>query len=58
MSRERPIPYSPSSAAYSVSRQLLHHLGFLSWETRQSYDLLAKSDKLLRELKHLDAQRW
>lgn len=58
VSRERPNPYSLSSTPFNVAVQLLNHLGYLSWETRQRYDLLQKSDNLLRELKHLDSHSW
>lgn len=37
-------------------RQLLDQLGFLAWEKRTKIELLAKSDKVLRELRNLDKQ--
>lgn len=37
-------------------RQLVQQLGYLSWEKRCKVDSLAKSARLLRELKNLDAQ--
>lgn len=46
-------PVSP----FQISRMLLDQMGLLSWERRCHFDLLKKSDKLLRELKNLDSQK-
>ncbi|XP_067941820.1 ral GTPase-activating protein subunit alpha-1-like isoform X3 [Watersipora subatra] len=54
--RMRATQHTPSTFPFTVCRQLLNQLSYLSWETRQNYYLLKKNDKLLRELKHLDSQ--
>ena len=43
---------------YKLCKSFVHQLGFLSWEKRQSFNLLKKSPQLLRELKSLDDQTW
>ncbi|GAB1601381.1 ral GTPase-activating protein subunit alpha-1-like isoform X7 [Argonauta hians] len=53
MTTEIKDPVSP----FQISRSLLDQLGLLSWERRCHFDLLKKSDKLLRELKNLDSQK-
>ncbi|XP_025103645.1 ral GTPase-activating protein subunit alpha-1-like isoform X4 [Pomacea canaliculata] len=53
MPTEIEDPVSP----FQMCRMLLDQVGLLSWEKRCHFDLLKKSDKLLRELKNLDAQR-
>lgn len=41
---------------FEQCRQLIQQLGYLSWEKRCKIDSLAKSSRLLRELKNLDNQ--
>ncbi|KAL8608299.1 hypothetical protein ACOMHN_042166 [Nucella lapillus] len=53
MPTEIEDPVSP----FQMCRMLLNQMGLLSWEKRCHFDLLKKSDKLLRELKNLDIQR-
>ncbi|XP_070180609.1 ral GTPase-activating protein subunit alpha-1-like isoform X3 [Littorina saxatilis] len=53
MPTEIEDPVSP----FQMCRMLLDQMGLLSWEKRCHFDLLKKSDKLLRELKNLDLQR-
>ncbi|XP_036363522.1 ral GTPase-activating protein subunit alpha-1 isoform X5 [Octopus sinensis] len=53
MTTEIKDPVSP----FQISRSLLDQMGLLSWERRCHFDLLKKSDKLLRELKNLDSQK-
>ncbi|KAL4238881.1 Ral GTPase-activating protein subunit alpha-2 [Mactra antiquata] len=53
MPAEIQDPISP----FQMCRMLVDQLGFLSWEKRCHFDLLKKSDKLLRELKNMDAQK-
>ncbi|KAK7504780.1 hypothetical protein BaRGS_00003808 [Batillaria attramentaria] len=53
MPTEIQDPVSP----FQMCRMLLDQMGLLSWEKRCHFDLLKKSDKLLREMKNLDAQR-
>lgn len=43
---------------FHLCKSLVHQLGLLSWEKRQSFNLLHKSSQLLRELKSLDDQTW
>ncbi|XP_067682813.1 ral GTPase-activating protein subunit alpha-1-like isoform X5 [Haliotis asinina] len=45
-------PVSP----FQMCRLVLNQMGLLSWEKRCHFDLMKKSDKLLRELKNLDNQ--
>ena len=45
------------SSAFQLCRLFLNQLGFLQWEKRTQFDLLKKTDKLLRDLKHLDHQK-
>ena len=42
---------------FQQARKLFSQLGFTSWERRPNIHLLAKSDQLLREIKHLDGKR-
>ncbi|XP_022332235.2 ral GTPase-activating protein subunit alpha-1-like isoform X3 [Crassostrea virginica] len=42
---------------FQMCRMMLDQLGLLAWEQRCHFDLLRKSDKLLRELKNLDNQK-
>ncbi|CAL8089966.1 unnamed protein product [Orchesella dallaii] len=44
-------------SSFMLSRRLFSHLGLTGWEKRSTVDLLQKDEKLLRELKHLDAQK-
>ncbi|XP_059157319.1 ral GTPase-activating protein subunit alpha-1-like isoform X3 [Physella acuta] len=53
MPAESQDPVSP----FQMCRLLLDQLGLLSWEKRCHFDLLKKNDKVLRELKNLDAQK-
>ncbi|KAL3872620.1 hypothetical protein ACJMK2_035835 [Sinanodonta woodiana] len=53
MPTEIKEPVSP----FQICRMLLDQLGLLSWEKRCHFDLLKKTDKLLRELKNLDMQK-
>ncbi|KAK2161338.1 hypothetical protein LSH36_118g01037 [Paralvinella palmiformis] len=52
-----PMENIDVSSPYHLCRLFLNQLGFLQWEKRLHFDLLKKSDKLLRELKHIDSQR-
>lgn len=49
--------FADPALAFQQCRQLIEQTGFLSWEKRSSIDLLSKSQAMLRELRHLDAQR-
>lgn len=42
---------------FQQARKLFSQLGFTSWERRPNIHLLAKSDQLIREIKHLDGKR-
>ncbi|XP_035826426.1 ral GTPase-activating protein subunit alpha-1 [Aplysia californica] len=53
MPAESQDPVSP----FQMCRLLLDQMGLLSWEKRCHFDLLKKSDKVLRELKNLDVQK-
>ena len=41
---------------FHLCKSFVHQMGLLSWEKRQSFNLLHKSSQLLRELKSLDDQ--
>lgn len=41
---------------FNLCKSFVHQMGLLSWEKRQSFNLLHKSPQLLRELKSLDDQ--
>ena len=43
---------------FNLCKSFVHQLGLLSWEKRQSFNLLKKTPQLLRELKCLDDQTW
>ena len=43
--------------SFMNGRQLIDHLGFFLWEKRANVELLNKNEKLLRELRNLDAQK-
>lgn len=45
------------TAHFTNCRQLVDQLGFLFWEKRTKVELLAKNDKVLRELRNLDKQK-
>ena len=47
---------SSCSSSFLLSRRLFSQLGLNGWEKRSNIQLLHKDEKLLRELKHLDAQ--
>ncbi|XP_053376419.1 ral GTPase-activating protein subunit alpha-2-like isoform X3 [Mercenaria mercenaria] len=53
MPTEIQDPISP----FQMCRMLVNQMGFLSWEKRCQFDLLKKTDKLLRELKNMDLQK-
>ncbi|KAK3764075.1 hypothetical protein RRG08_046540 [Elysia crispata] len=53
MPTESQDPVSP----FQMCRMLLDQMGLLSWEKRCHFDLLRKNDKVLREVKNLDAQK-
>ncbi|GFR74888.1 Ral GTPase-activating protein subunit alpha-1 [Elysia marginata] len=53
MPTESQDPVSP----FQMCRMLLDQMGLLSWEKRCHFDLLKKNDKVLREVKNLDAQK-
>ncbi|GAB0092803.1 Probable Rho GTPase-activating protein CG5521 [Sergentomyia squamirostris] len=46
-----------SDICFHYCRLLFSHLGLASWEKRQRTTLLARTDKLLRELRNLDTQK-
>ena len=46
-----------SAVVFGLCRFFVNQLGLLQWNKRPHFDLLKKSDALLRELKHLDNQR-
>ncbi|XP_062620262.1 ral GTPase-activating protein subunit alpha-1-like [Saccostrea cucullata] len=52
-----PSEGEESMPPFQMCRMLLDQLGLLAWEQRCHFDLLRKSDKLLRELKNLDNQK-
>ncbi|XP_074642711.1 ral GTPase-activating protein subunit alpha-1-like [Tubulanus polymorphus] len=54
--QEEPEPAQEPTSQFQMCRMLLSQLGFIAWEKRAHFDLLKKSDKLLRELKNLDNQ--
>jgi hypothetical protein len=43
---------------FHLCKSFVHQMGLLSWEKRQSFNLLRKTPQLLRELKSLDDQTW
>ncbi|KAH9496143.1 Ral GTPase-activating protein subunit alpha-1 [Bulinus truncatus] len=53
MPAESQDPVSP----FQMCRLLLDQMGLLSWEKRCHFDLLKKSEKVLRELKNLDSHK-
>uniref|UniRef100_A0A9J8AQC2 Ral GTPase activating protein catalytic subunit alpha 1 n=1 Tax=Cyprinus carpio carpio TaxID=630221 RepID=A0A9J8AQC2_CYPCA len=54
--QQEPSPQRPQSAFY-YCKLLLNILGINSWEKRNSFHLLKKNEKLLRELKNLDSRQ-
>ncbi|XP_056624412.1 ral GTPase-activating protein subunit alpha-1 isoform X5 [Triplophysa dalaica] len=54
--QQEPSPQRPQSAFY-YCKLLLNILGMNSWENRNSFHLLKKNEKLLRELKNLDSRQ-
>lgn len=56
LSLEGTSKSSPCSSSFLLSRRLFSQLGLNGWEKRSIIHLLNKDEKLLRELKHLDAQ--
>ena len=53
-----PMENRESASPFQCCRLFLNQLGFMQWGMRPHFDLLKKSEKLLRELKHLDKQMW
>ncbi|TRY75961.1 hypothetical protein DNTS_033512 [Danionella cerebrum] len=53
--QQEPCPQRPQSAFY-YCKLLLNILGMNSWDKRNSFHLLKKNEKLLRELKNLDSR--
>ena len=50
---------SPAIQSYfHLCKSFVHQMGLLSWEKRQSFNILKKTPQLLRELKSLDDQTW
>lgn len=47
---------TPLSHYFHLCKSFVHQMGLLSWEKRQSFNLLRKTPQLLRELKSLDDQ--
>jgi hypothetical protein len=41
---------------FQLCKSFVHQMGLLSWEKRQSFNILRKTPQLLRELKNLDDQ--
>uniref|UniRef100_A0A671KF95 Ral GTPase-activating protein subunit alpha-1-like n=1 Tax=Sinocyclocheilus anshuiensis TaxID=1608454 RepID=A0A671KF95_9TELE len=54
--QQEPSPQRPQLAFY-YCKLLLNILGMNSWEKRNSFHLLKKNGKLLRELKNLDSRQ-
>ncbi|XP_028395941.1 ral GTPase-activating protein subunit alpha-2-like isoform X2 [Dendronephthya gigantea] len=52
-----PKSYQEPSNPFHLSHFLFNQLGMFGWEKRSRIDLLKKSDKLIRELKHLDNRK-
>ncbi|KAL6448719.1 hypothetical protein ACFW04_000500 [Cataglyphis niger] len=52
-----PPSCRPSPAPFHHCRLLFSHLGLSGWELRKRLHLLAKNEKLVRELRNLDSQR-
>ncbi|XP_077268633.1 putative Rho GTPase-activating protein CG5521 isoform X2 [Temnothorax americanus] len=52
-----PPSCRPPPAPFHHCRLLFSHLGLSGWELRKKLHLLAKNEKLLRELRNLDGQR-
>ncbi|XP_041353753.1 ral GTPase-activating protein subunit alpha-1-like isoform X2 [Gigantopelta aegis] len=53
---QMPMEIHDPVSPFQMCRLVLDQLGLLSWEKRVHFDLLKKSDKLVRELKNLDSQ--
>jgi hypothetical protein len=49
-----PTEAKDKMAIFHLCRIFLNHMGYMTWEKRKHFDLLKKSEGLLRELKHLD----
>lgn len=52
-----PNVYQEPSNPFHLSHFLFNQLGMFGWEKRSKIDLLKKSDRLVRELKHLDNRK-
>ncbi|ELU01115.1 hypothetical protein CAPTEDRAFT_167900, partial [Capitella teleta] len=52
-----PMEDRDTTSPFQLCRLFLNQLGFTQWEKRSQFDLLIKTDKLLREIKHLDNQK-
>ena len=50
-------PPESCNAPFQHCRQLFSQLGLAGWERRSQIQLLARSERLLRELRNLDTQR-
>ncbi|KAK3092349.1 hypothetical protein FSP39_001673 [Pinctada imbricata] len=55
---QMPTEVQETVSPFQMCRMMLDQMGLLAWEKRCHFDLLKKSDKLLRELKNLDNQKW
>ncbi|CAB0040590.1 unnamed protein product [Trichogramma brassicae] len=53
----QPPSCRPPPTPFHHCRLLFSHLGLAGWEQRRKLHLLAKNEKLLRELRNLDGQR-
>lgn len=49
--------HSQAPIDFMNSRKLIDQFGFLFWEKRRKLELLAKNDRVLRELRNLDKQK-
>ncbi|XP_052770134.1 ral GTPase-activating protein subunit alpha-2-like isoform X3 [Mya arenaria] len=54
---QMPTEIQDPSSPFQMCRMLIDQMGFLSWDNRCQFDLLKKTDKLLREIKNMDAQK-
>ncbi|XP_066993863.2 probable Rho GTPase-activating protein CG5521 isoform X2 [Anabrus simplex] len=52
-----PVAHQPPQSPFQHCRLLFSQLGLAGWEHRTQLHLLAKNEKLLRELRNLDTQR-
>ncbi|XP_071163688.1 ral GTPase-activating protein subunit alpha-1-like isoform X17 [Mytilus edulis] len=54
---QMPLEVQDPVSPFQICRMLLNQMGLLAWEKRCSFDLLKKSDSMLRQLKYLDNQK-